>query len=46
MEVETRSIERPIIGMTIGGFKVTSGVKFGIIPETATEVSNERELRP
>ena len=46
MEVETGSIERPIIGVTVSGFKVTSGLKFRGIPETATEIGDERELRP
>lgn len=46
MEVETRGIERPIISVTIGGLKVTSGLEFRRIPETATEVGDERELGP
>lgn len=46
MEVETGSIERPIIGVTVGRFKVTCGMKFRGIPETATKVGDERELRP
>lgn len=46
MEVEARGIERQIIGVTIGGFEVTSGIEFRIVPEAATEIGKKREFRP
>lgn len=46
MEIETGGIKRPIIGVTVGGFKVTSGLKVRRIPETATEVGDEGDLGP
>lgn len=38
VEVEARGIEGPVIGVAVSGFEVTRGVKFGRVPETATEV--------
>lgn len=46
MEIETRSIKGQIVGMTIGGFEVASGIEFGRVPETTTKVGHDRKFRP
>lgn len=38
MEVEARGVEGPIVGVAVGGFEITGGVKVGGVPEAATEV--------
>lgn len=38
MDVEARGIKGPIVGVAIGGFEITGGVKVGGVPEAATEV--------
>lgn len=46
MEIETRSVEGQVVGMTIGGFEVASGVESWRVPETTTKVREERKFRP
>lgn len=46
MEVEARGIEGPIVGVAVGGFEITGGVKVGGVPEAATEVGEQGKLRP
>lgn len=38
VEVEARGVEGPIVGVAVGGFEITGGVKVGGVPEAATEV--------
>lgn len=35
MEIEAGGVEGPVVGVTVSGFKVASGVEFGRVPETA-----------
>ena len=46
MKIETRSIERPIIGVPISGFEVTSVTKFRGIPKPTSKISEQRKLWP
>lgn len=46
MKIEARGAERPVIGVAIGGFEVTTGVELGEVPEAAPEVGDEREIGP
>lgn len=46
MEVEARSVERAVVGVTISGFEVASGVEIGGVPEATTEISEKGEVRP
>ena len=46
MEIEARCVEGPVIGVAIGGFEVTCGVELGRVPESTTEVCEERKVRP
>ena len=46
MEVEARSVERAVVGMTIGGFEVAGVLEIGGVPEATTEISEKGQLRP
>ena len=46
MEVEARSVERAVVGMTIGGFEVAGVLESGGVPEATTEISEKGQLRP
>lgn len=46
MEVEARGVKGPVIGVAVGGLKVTGGVEVGEVPEPTTEVCEERKIRP
>lgn len=46
MEIKAGRIEGQIIGVTVSGFKVASGVEIGRVPETATKVGKKGKLRP
>lgn len=48
MEVEAGGVEGPVVGVAVGGFEVAGGVEVGSrrIPEAASEVGEEREVRP
>lgn len=39
MEVETRSVERQVVGMTICGFEVARCIESWGVPETTAKVS-------
>lgn len=46
VEVEAGGAEGAVVGVAIGGLEVAGGVEVGGVPEAATEVGEERELRP
>lgn len=46
MEIETRSVERQVVGMTVGGFEVACCIESWRVPEATTKVSEERKLWP
>lgn len=46
MEVEARGVEGPVVGVPISGLKVAGGFESRGVPETATEVGEEGEVRP
>lgn len=46
MEVESGSVEGPIICMPISGFEVACRVEFSSVPKATPEISEKRKLRP
>lgn len=46
MEIESRSVEGPIIVVPISGLEVTGGVKSGGVPKPTSEVSEQGKVRP
>lgn len=46
MEVEACGTEREVVGVAVGGFEVTTGMEIGRVPEAASEIGEERQLRP
>lgn len=46
MEVEACCAEREVVGVAVGGFEVAIGVEIGRVPEAASEIGKEGQLRP
>lgn len=46
VKVEASGAEGAVVGVAVGGFEIAGGVEGSRIPETASEVGEERELRP
>lgn len=42
MEIEACGAEREVVGVTVGGFEVTTGMEIGRVPEAASEIGEER----
>lgn len=46
MEVEPRGVEGPVVVVSVGGLEVTRGMEASRVPETTSEVGEEREVGP
>ena len=46
MKIEARGVEGEIFCVAIGGLEVTGRMEFGRVPEPASEVREQREVRP
>lgn len=46
VEVEPRGVEGPVVVVSVGGLEVTRGMEASRVPETTSEVGEEREVGP